>query len=523
MEETHENRSPKIGAFVLETLTTGMYTNPLDTLREYVQNSFDAINEAERTGVLNSGAGRIEIKIDEKSLELILRDNGSGIIKNDIYARLVNIGMSSKDIQANAGFRGIGRLAGIAYCSKLVFKTQADGENDISTVVFDCDKIRQAMSPHVKQVEELSDVIINYSTVNTEKTRKNDHFFEVKMEGINDEGQIFLIWGEINTYLCQVAPIGLDTQSFHFAGIIHQWLKEHKIQIPIVSIILSAGPKNYQVFKPYRKLTYTTSQAKHKIHVKGINFFPDDADSNSPFWGWYAETNCPGIIGDETVAGIRLRKANIGVGLADRMTEIFSEASESYARFNKYFMGEIHIQDPNILPNARRDGFEDSQEWSAIRKTLVEFAHDRSREAYKLSQARNMDISRLVSSIEKERMSAEKRVKIGFVSKDEKQNTLKKIEKQLEKLDTAKKADRKDDEIIEIEKIQKKLQKTQKDIEKNSNYITQNLKSSLDKKQRKIISEIIALLYDILDEPLFEKARDAILVKYKIPDKEDTH
>ena len=32
------NRTPKIGAFVLETLTTGMYTNPLDSIREYIQN-----------------------------------------------------------------------------------------------------------------------------------------------------------------------------------------------------------------------------------------------------------------------------------------------------------------------------------------------------------------------------------------------------------------------------------------------------------------------------------------------------
>ncbi|PJA48010.1 MAG: hypothetical protein CO171_08370, partial [Syntrophobacterales bacterium CG_4_9_14_3_um_filter_49_8] len=59
--ENLESRMPRIGAFVLETLTTGMYTNPLDTLREYVQNSFDAIREAERSGLLSNGAGRIEI------------------------------------------------------------------------------------------------------------------------------------------------------------------------------------------------------------------------------------------------------------------------------------------------------------------------------------------------------------------------------------------------------------------------------------------------------------------------------
>ena len=47
------------------------------------------------------------------------------------------------------------------------------------------------------------------------------------------------------------------------------------------------------------------------------------------------------------------------------------------------------------------------------------------------------------------------------------------------------------------------------------------MSASLDKKQRKIISEIIGILYDMLDEDSFEKARDAILAKYQVPDKEN--
>jgi len=36
-EDKHYTR---IGAFVLEILTTGMYRNPLDTLREWIWNTF---------------------------------------------------------------------------------------------------------------------------------------------------------------------------------------------------------------------------------------------------------------------------------------------------------------------------------------------------------------------------------------------------------------------------------------------------------------------------------------------------
>jgi len=516
---SNSEKMPKIGAFVLETLTTGMYTNSLDTLREYIQNSFDSIRESERSNKLTYGAGRIDLTIDEKSRILKLRDNGLGIPKNEVKSRLVNIGMSSKTIQHYAGFRGIGRLAGIAYCDRLIFTTQAKDENEFSRVVFNCRELRNAMSPKLKQISELAEVINEHASVTNEKTRNRGHFFEVLMEGINEAGQSFLDWKIIENYLSQIAPVGLDTQSFYHAGEIIQWLKKRNIDVPTVSITINAGLMKRQVFKPYRKLTYTTAQEKHKIHLKKIRFFPDDAGPDSPFWGWYAETNCPGTIGDERVAGIRLRKDNIGIGMAENMTKIFAEASESYARLNKYFMGEIHIQDPNIIPNARRDGFEEGPEWLKVRQSLVEFAKERSREAYHLSQARNLDIERLLGAAKREKESAQKRKKTGLASKEEKEKVLGKLDRQIAKLEAAKKSDRDENERKQIDRTYKELQNTRQAIENETHYVAQNLNSALDKKQRKIISEIIGILYDVLDDGSFEKARAAILAKYQIPNK----
>jgi len=519
MQETN-NVAPRIGAFVLETLTTGMYTNPLDTLREYVQNSFDAIREAERCNALLDGAGRIEIAIDAKSRTLTLRDNGMGIPVDQVNARLVNIGMSSKSIQSDAGFRGIGRLAGIAYCDRLVFTTQAKDERDCSSVTFDCRELRSAMSPQVKQIKELADVIGSHASVNQEKVGKKEHYCQVRMESINEAGQPFLDWTAIETYLSQVAPVGLDTQSFVHSSTIMHWLKSHKIVLPTVSIIINAGTTTRQVFKPYRKITYTTAQEKHKIDVKSIRFFPQEVDPNCPYWGWYAETNCPGIIGDDTVAGLRLRKANFGIGMADRMTEIFAGASESYARLNKYFMGEIHVQHPDVIPNARRDGFEDSREWAEIRKSLVEFARERSREVYQLSQARNLDLDRLLGAAEREKEAATKRTKTGLASKTEQERVVGRLVRQMAKLESANNAERSDHDRAEIHRMYKEVQKVRETIESETEYTAQRLNSALDKKQRKIISEIICVLYDVLDERSFEKAREAILNKYGMPDKE---
>ena len=42
----------KIGKYTLESLTTGMYTDPKIIYREYIQNSVDAIEEAINNGYL---------------------------------------------------------------------------------------------------------------------------------------------------------------------------------------------------------------------------------------------------------------------------------------------------------------------------------------------------------------------------------------------------------------------------------------------------------------------------------------
>jgi len=520
MAKNDDNLHARIGAFVLETLTTGMYRNPLDALREYVQNAVDSIRAAERKGVIKAGAGRINLSLSEKGRTVGLRDNGMGVKRADVAARLVNIGMSVKSLETDAGFRGIGRLAGMAYCDKLVFRTQAMGEGVVSTVTFDAVALRQAMSPKNRDVEELASVVSKNVTVTEERSRKEENFFEVVMQDINPSGNQFLRAKDVRTYLEQVAPLPFDTQSFHHSKTFYDWIKKVGITLSEVSLIIDDNGTPYELYKPYRKITYSTAQGKHKVHVKGLRFFPEDTTSKSPFWLWYGETNCPGIIGNDAVAGLRLRKSNIAIGLSERMTDIFRLASESYARFNRYFMGEVHIQDSSVIPNAHRDDFEETPEWLAIREQLVQFAKERSREAYSLSEGRNTDIEKLLTAANKQLDEVSKKQRTGLASKAEQSSLEESIGKCIAKLDAARKADRPPDEIERLTKKQNDMQKAQEKISKGTVFTVQNLKSSLDKKQRKVVAEIIAILCDVLDQSQFETARNAILKKYQIPEKD---
>lgn len=521
MMDDNKKSETKIGAYVLETLTTGMYTNPLDSLREYVQNSFDSIKDAEELGILSKNGGRIEIIIDKERRCLTIRDNGKGIAVADVKNLLMNIGMSSKSIESNAGFRGIGRLAGIAYCDRLVFKTQMQDETEISQLTFNCVELRKAMSASMRQVEELSEIFSRYSPIEKYTSRKKDHFFEVIMEGMNTEAELFLDWNKIQRYLSQAAPLGFDTQTFPLTGDIHSWIKEHNITMPTVSLEIKAGNVNVGVFKPYQKLTYTTKREHLKVHVKDINFYPNDAGPESPFWIWYAETNLPGMISDDMVSGLRLRKNNISIGGADRVTEIFTEVAKSHVRFNAYFLGEIHILDPKVIPNARRDGFEDNSSWVQIREELKEFAKLRAKEVQDASKSRNIDIEKLIRPAEREIENVERRKKTGLASKGERDSLIKKIKKHEEKLESAINAGRSETDLKKIREVKSKLVSAKKYLEKIIKFTTQDLNPALDRKQVKIIREIIEILYDVLPEIYYEKARDAILAKYQVIIKED--
>ena len=52
-----------IGKHTLESLTSGMYADPLVLYREYIQNSSDSIDTACERGVLATGEDQIEISL----------------------------------------------------------------------------------------------------------------------------------------------------------------------------------------------------------------------------------------------------------------------------------------------------------------------------------------------------------------------------------------------------------------------------------------------------------------------------
>ena len=133
----------QVGKYTLESLTTGMYSDPMIVYREYIQNSVDSLENAVQQGIIDHSSMRIDIIVSEENSRISIRDNGTGIKSSEARATLMNVGNSKKRNANNRGFRGIGRLGGMSYCDTLIFYTSFEGENCKSVISFDCKKLKK--------------------------------------------------------------------------------------------------------------------------------------------------------------------------------------------------------------------------------------------------------------------------------------------------------------------------------------------------------------------------------------------
>jgi len=203
---------------------------------------------------------------------------------------------------------------------------------------------------------------------------------------------------------------------------------------------------------------------------------------------------------------------NIGIGDKTSTDELFRNGQDS--RFNSYFIGEIHILSDKIIPNARRDGFEDTKEWQDIKKIISEFMDDRGREIRELSKRRNTPFGKAISITENIIEKGIEKQENGFISNEDKTIFKSEIQDNILLLEEIS-GNLNDDEprkTIVGEKIAKLEELSEKIVD--APFLTQKISTSLSKAQKKIINEILVEIKNVLDEDDFEKAKQAIIKKY---------
>ena len=422
-----------IGKNVIESLTTGMYENPLFVYREYIQNAADAVDHAVKAGVLQKGEETISVRIDNERQEIIIEDNATGIESVKAFSILRNIAKSTKQKGIDKGFRGIGRLGGLAYCQKLTFETSCKGEDVKSIVTWDAEKLQELIND-TEDKSSGEEVVKEVTSFDSKKEDKEEHYFKVIMEDVT-LGDLLNI-DEVTNYLQMVAPIDINS-SFLYKKEIQKYMNEFQLSVDTYNIYINGD----QIFKPYNSKIYSFDKAGNKKtagNVYKVNFFNRKSASGEPlFWGWFSMTSLEGQIPSANLArGIRLRSANIQIGDSEICKKFFTNTSDQ--RFSFYFLGELHALNSKLIPNSRRDYFEDNDICKEFENAVKEEFLKLKRCCYEVSNLKSC--YKKISTANSLKQQIEEKEKKGyFTNKEEKEELYKKFSEQKEKEKKARK------------------------------------------------------------------------------------
>ena len=404
----------RIGKYVIDSLTRSMYEDSRCIFREYIQNAADQIDLARKEHLDEGDHYEIHVRIFREQRRIEIEDTATGVSREN-RETLKDVATSQKKRGEHKGFRGIGRLGGLGYCTSLIFETSAKGE-DIKTIMkWDAAKMNQMVDDEADDREAGS--VIDECTCFEEQPEKSEkHYFKVIMENVTDDRLLDIT--NVRNYLSMVSPVDYPTQFNRYSAEIKKYAKKNGISLDTYNIYLGDEKEEEQLFKAY------TSTIKHKgedYPIRGIKFFDKrDDDGRLIYWGWYSISEMPGQMQPCNIAyGIRLRCKNIQVGNERTCCNFFKSDTEK--RYSLYFYGELFVETSRLMPDSRRDYLREDEYRSIFEQYVCEDfeklkSHCKETSAIRSAQNEYEKIEKGIENIEKKR-------KKGFLNEKEKKDS----------------------------------------------------------------------------------------------------
>lgn len=421
----------RIGKDVIESLTLGMYEDCRFIYREYIQNSADQVDKAVKSSLLKKGAEEIHVQINHSERSIMVEDNATGISQERVMPILRNVAHSTKKRGIDKGFRGIGRLGGLGYCSKLIFETSYYGEDVKSTMTWDAELLKNIINDRENEVEA-KDVLMQVTKLETEKEDKDAHYFKVILENVTLDDLLDV--ESVREYLSMVAPVDINSK-FIFRNCINQYMKENELTVDTYNIYINGE----QIFKPYANCIYEDNNGgKKKLDdIKDIDFFMEKDDAgNLIYWGWYSLSKLIGQMKPINIArGIRLRKENIQIGDEEICKKFFNATSDQ--RFSFYFFGEIHAVSKDLIPNSRRDYFGENKACTSFERSIKQQFERLKKLCYQAQKIRSSQNA--IAQKEEMQKTIRSKEQNGYTSKEEKEKLTHEFEHIKQKAEKAEK------------------------------------------------------------------------------------
>jgi hypothetical protein len=357
MAELKEFGAKDIGAELLPVITKGLYRDPLDTLREYIQNAIDA------------KAKKVEIEVSQDLVSV--RDDGTGMTK-EIARKAIRLGMSEKDPNEDVGFRGIGVYSAFNVCNELEIYTKPD-KGPSSRLIFEFAKIREMLKDEEKRRMNGEPTRLYLEKLLNESVRAEEcHDCPLEntgtlviMKGIRGNVYRRLIDREqVIEYLHGAVPLPFSPKFKHKNKIETKFQEE---DYRVITLELTIHGHKEQLFRPYNDTIFSHGtgfgpkyfQIKNKMGKGKLGF------------AWVCLNDARKYLPEKNLRGLLIKKFGFSVGGRDSFAKFFSRAV-----FNNRITGEIIIKDEQLLPNAARTEFEPSAIRDSLYMGFAELAAD---------------------------------------------------------------------------------------------------------------------------------------------------
>ena len=362
-----------VGGDILRVVTAGMYDNPLVLYREYLQNAADSIAS------LGRDSGRVTVKVDPIESRVVIMDDGGGLSPADVGRRLIPIGGSTKSPGVDRGLRGIGRLSGLAFAESVHFTTRTCASEPVTRVSWDGRALRR---PELQEIDAAAAIDACTKVQSLPNDDWPSRFFQVAVDGVTRQAASAVLNREaVGNYISEICPVPMDP-TFPLEGDVRNCLAAH-VDGFVLDVFVDGTDS--AITRPFGKavpLTDSYSAPFERLEERIVP--PIDGDDPAAVV-WLAHTPYAGSIPRRLgVRGLRARVGNIQVGSDDVFEHLFLEG-----RFNGWCIGEVHIVDSRIVPNARRDYFEPSPHLRNLENHIGAIAQEISARCRAASSHRN--------------------------------------------------------------------------------------------------------------------------------------
>ena len=361
-----------IGGELMAILSKGLYTNPLDCLREYAQNAVDA------------KADSITIKITGNTA--MIMDDGVGMgLAQLLEAK--KFGLSPKSISQHVGFRGIGIYSGFDLCRRLVITSTRVGDPAVYAMSFEFAAMkaqldRERQDPDGGERTSLVDLLSAHTTIarSEDQDQVGEHYTHVELREIQPEHiERLSDRRRLREYLLQNLPIAFSPNFEHGAKIDARLRQSVPGYNPITVKLQLAGTLEETVHK------YGASAVQLLEHARDLVAQPGTTRPEPKLSLKLAEPTFREIQNaGQTIAfywaclnkerarlepkednpqfeGFIYKVKGFSIGDRNKLRPMFPRP-----QLYPWFTGEVYVVDPQVVPNAERNDFETS----AAKKTL---------------------------------------------------------------------------------------------------------------------------------------------------------